>query len=77
MHALWLNDETQYIQAKQLIDEYQLERSRRIRLETQQKVENGEYEIHTTLIYNDLIEDCEKIGDHIFNISETITGEGK
>ena len=52
MHALWLNDETQYIQAKQLIDEYQLERSRRIRLETQQKVENGEYETFLQRLVN-------------------------
>jgi len=44
LHALWLNDEAQYIQAKQLIDEYQLKRSQRIRLETQQKIDKGEYE---------------------------------
>ena len=44
MHALWLNDETQYAQAKQLIDEYQVKRSQRIRLETQQKIDQGEYE---------------------------------
>ena len=44
MHALWLNDESQSIQAKQLIDEYQLERSQRVRLETQQKIDNGELE---------------------------------
>ena len=44
MHALWLNDETQYPQAKQLIDEYQLERSRRIKQEVQQQKENGEFE---------------------------------
>jgi hypothetical protein len=44
MHALWLNDETQYGRAKQLIDEYQLDRSQRVRRETQQKIANGEYE---------------------------------
>lgn len=44
LHALWLNDDTQYIQAKQLIDEYQLKRSQRIRLETQQQIDNGEFE---------------------------------
>jgi len=44
VHALWLYDETQAIQAKQLIDEYQLERSQRVRLETQQKIDKGEYE---------------------------------
>ena len=44
LHALWLNDEAQCIQAKQLIDEYQLKRSQRIRLETQQKIDKGEFE---------------------------------
>ncbi|MBC8212484.1 MAG: hypothetical protein H8E21_15600 [Gammaproteobacteria bacterium] len=44
MHALWLYDEDQCIQAKQLIDEYQLKRSQRIRLETQQKIDKGEVE---------------------------------
>lgn len=44
MHALWLNDESQCTQAKQLIDEYQLKRSQRIRLETQQKIDKGEFE---------------------------------
>jgi hypothetical protein len=44
MHALWLNNEAQYAQAKQLIDEYQVKRSQRIRLETQQKIDQGEYE---------------------------------
>ncbi len=44
MHALWLNDEAEYTQAKQLIDEYQLKRSQRIKLETQEKIDNGELE---------------------------------
>ena len=44
MNALWLKDEAQSIQAKQLIDEYQLIRSQRIKLETQQKIDNGEIE---------------------------------
>ncbi len=44
MHALWLNDEAQCVQAKQLIDEYQLKRSQRIKLETQQKIDKGEFE---------------------------------
>jgi hypothetical protein len=44
MHALWVNDESQCNQAKQLIDEYQRERAQRIRQETQQKIEEGEFE---------------------------------
>lgn len=44
MHGLWLKNEAEYDQAKALIDEYQLERGQRIRLETQQKIESGEFE---------------------------------
>ncbi len=44
VHALWVNDDTQCKQAKQLIDEYQNKRSQRIRLETQQKIDKGEFE---------------------------------
>jgi len=44
VHALWLKDESQAIQAKQLIEEYQFKRTERIRLETQEKIDNGEYE---------------------------------
>jgi hypothetical protein len=52
MHALWLNDEGQYAQAKQLIDEYQVRRSQRIRLETQQKIEQGEHETFIQRLLN-------------------------
>ena len=52
VHALWLNDETQYARAKKLIEEYQLDRSQRVRLETQQKIEKGEYETFIQRIVN-------------------------
>ncbi len=52
MHALWLNDEAQYTQAKQLIDEYQVNRSQRIRLETQQKIDQGEHETFNQRLFN-------------------------
>ena len=52
MHALWLNDDAQYTQAKQLIDEYQVKRSQHIRLETQQKIDQGEYETFIQRIFN-------------------------
>lgn len=44
VHALWLQDDAQRVQAKQLIKEYQLQRSEQLRLEIQQKRENGELE---------------------------------
>ena len=52
MHALWLNDEAQYTQAKRLIDEYQVKRSQRIRLETQQKIDQGEHETFNQRLFN-------------------------
>ena len=52
MHALWLNDEAQYAQAKHLIDEYQVKRSQRIRLETQQKIDLGEHETFSQRLIN-------------------------
>ena len=52
MHALWLNDEAQYAQAKQLIDEYQVKRSQHIKLETQQKIDQGEHETFNQRLFN-------------------------
>lgn len=52
MHALWLNDEDQYTLAKQLIDEYQVKRSQYIRLETQQKIDQGENETFIQRLLN-------------------------
>jgi phosphate:Na+ symporter len=39
------------------------------------RIEKGEVKIQTAMIYNNLIHSLEKIGDHIFNISEAIVGE--
>ena len=40
-----------------------------------QKIEKGEMPIQTGMIYNNLIHSLEKVGDHVFNISEAIVGE--
>ena len=40
-----------------------------------QKIEKGEVKIQTAMIYNNLIHSLEKVGDHIFNISEAIVGD--
>ena len=40
-----------------------------------QKIEKGEMKIQTGMIYNNLIHSLEKIGDHIFNITEAIVGD--
>lgn len=39
------------------------------------KIQNGEYKIEATFIYNDMIHSIEKIGDHIVNISEATLGD--
>ena len=40
-----------------------------------QKIEKGEMPIQTGMIYNNLIHSLEKVGDHIFNITEAIVGD--
>ena len=40
-----------------------------------QKIEKGEVKIETAMIYNNLIHSLEKVGDHVFNISEAIVGD--
>ena len=40
-----------------------------------QNIEKGEGKIQTGMIYNNLIHSLEKVGDHIFSISEAITGK--
>ncbi len=40
-----------------------------------QKIEKGEIEIQTAMIYNNLIHAFEKVGDHVFNITEAIVGD--
>jgi len=52
MHALWLNDDAQYSLAKKLIDEYQFNRGQRVRIETRQKIDQGEYETFAQRIVN-------------------------
>ena len=39
-----------------------------------QSVESGEHNIRTGLIYADLYSNCEKIGDHLINVSEALRG---
>lgn len=37
-------------------------------------IEKGDYNIKTGLFYNNIYSSCEKIGDHLFNISEAMSG---
>lgn len=44
MHALWLKDESQYDDARQLIDGYQQERAKRVKQQIAEQKARGEYE---------------------------------
>ena len=40
-----------------------------------EQAEKGEYKFQPGVMYNDLFSSCEKVGDHIINLSEAIAGE--
>jgi phosphate:Na+ symporter len=40
-----------------------------------EEAEKGNYKFKPGIMYNDLFSSCEKIGDHIINVSESIAGE--
>jgi len=46
-----------------------------IRKEHFESVEKGEYNFASATIYSDLFNSLEKVGDHIINVSEGVTGE--
>ena len=44
----------------------------KLRKDYLQKIQKGEFNIETGMIYINLIHSFEKVGDHIYNISEAI-----
>ena len=40
-----------------------------------EQAEKGEFKFQRGIMYNDLFSSCEKIGDHIINVSEAVSGE--
>ena len=40
-----------------------------------EQAEKGEYKFQQGIMYNDLFSSCEKVGDHIINVSEAVAGE--
>ena len=38
-------------------------------------VEKGEYDVGSALIYSELIQSIEKVGDHVINVTEAVTGQ--
>lgn len=46
-----------------------------LRREYLMKIEKGEYHVKDAIMYIELINSCEKVGDHVINVSEGITGQ--
>jgi phosphate:Na+ symporter len=40
-----------------------------------ENAEKGEYKFQSGILYNDIFSSCEKVGDHIINVSEASAGE--
>jgi len=40
-----------------------------------QKIAEGDQNIQGSMVYNDIFSQCEKVGDHIINVSEAVAGE--
>ena len=47
----------------------------KLRKEHLANVEKGEYDVKSGMAYSDLYSSCEKVGDHIINVTEALTGE--
>lgn len=57
--------------AEQDINQYRNE----LRKEYLELTEKGKYPFNNGVVYNDLFSSCEKIGDHIINVSEAVAGQ--
>lgn len=63
---------------KALLKEKEIDKLRdKLRAEHFENVEKHEYNIKSGIIYSDLFYSCEKIGDHIMNVSEALVDEQK
>ena len=40
-----------------------------------EQAEKGKYKFQSGIMYNDLFSSCEKVGDHIINVTEAISGK--
>jgi phosphate:Na+ symporter len=40
-----------------------------------EQAEKGEFKFQPGIMYNDLFSSCEKVGDHIINVSEAVAGK--
>lgn len=59
------------VEAEQLINQKR-DQLRRAHLKS---MEMGDYNVKSGLVYNDFFSSCEKVGDHVINVSEALAGE--
>lgn len=46
-----------------------------LRREYLRSVEQGEYDVKSALIYSELVQSIEKVGDHVISVTEAVTGQ--
>jgi len=61
---------TEALEAEREINRYRNE----LRETYLNNVQKGDYNIQAGMVYNDLFSSCEKVGDHIINVSEAVKG---
>jgi phosphate:Na+ symporter len=59
------------VEAEQRIN-HKRDQLRRLHLKS---IETGDYNVKSGLVYNDLFSSCEKVGDHLINVSEALMNE--
>ncbi len=59
------------VEAEQRIN-HKRDQLRRLHLKS---IETGDYNVKSGLVYNDLFSSCEKVGDHVINVSEALMNE--
>lgn len=47
---------------------------KKLKLQNIKAIENGDYSYNTGIFYTDIISECEKIGDYVINVSESLDG---
>lgn len=50
-------------------------RRNELRKDYLRSVEKGDYDVGSALIYSELIQSIEKVGDHVINVTEAVTGQ--
>jgi phosphate:Na+ symporter len=71
-----LNNDTSHINIDEAVNKEREINAMRseLRRDYLKKIEKGEYNVKDALQYIELINACEKVGDHVINVSEGITG---